>query len=205
MIYSDSFYINPKTSKISGIYIIKNISNGKRYIGSSSVSIYRRIKCHFRKLRKGTHSNKRLLHDFYKYGESSFRVYYFSLNPEEVLNKEYVLMNKYSFSYNLCRIKSKIAYHKGLKRSSETCKKISLALTGRKQSTEHSLAVSKGRSKYTILQYDLNNNFINEHHEGVYGVARKLNIPRRSIQECLTGNNKTGYGYVWVYSKNFRA
>ena len=67
MIYSDSFYINPKTSKISGIYIIKNISNGKRYIGSSSVSIYRRIKCHFRKLRKGTHSNKRLLHDFYKY------------------------------------------------------------------------------------------------------------------------------------------
>ena len=55
----------------SGIYMILNLLNGKRYVGSA-VNPKRRRRDHFRKLRKGIHKNAHLQNAFKKYGENAF-------------------------------------------------------------------------------------------------------------------------------------
>lgn len=57
--------------KVSGIYKIINKLNGKYYVGSANV-ISRRWRDHIHKLKKDTHSNKRLQNAWNKYGENSF-------------------------------------------------------------------------------------------------------------------------------------
>jgi hypothetical protein len=55
---------------LSGIYAIVNTTNGKVYVGSSSVSIGRRLNDHFFKTPKMV-----IQHSIAKYGASSFEVY----------------------------------------------------------------------------------------------------------------------------------
>lgn len=55
----------------SGIYMIKNIANGKVYIGQSQ-NVYERRKQHFYELDKGVHPNEHLQKDYKKYGRLAF-------------------------------------------------------------------------------------------------------------------------------------
>lgn len=57
--------------KTNGIYVIKNIHNGKKYIGSSK-NIENRFKIHKRYLRIGKHPNIHLQRAWDLYGEESF-------------------------------------------------------------------------------------------------------------------------------------
>lgn len=76
----------------AGIYLIKNTSNDKEYIGKSSHINTRRVN-HFSRLRKNAHKNKELQEDYNSYGEDCFE---FSIieklenNPteQELLKKE---------------------------------------------------------------------------------------------------------------------
>lgn len=61
-------------SNKSGIYCIMNISNNKKYIGSS-ICIYSRWKQHKTSLRRGNHQNRYLQASWNKYGESNFRFF----------------------------------------------------------------------------------------------------------------------------------
>ena len=54
-----------------GIYCIQNKLNNKQYIGSSA-DISKRLKEHFRKLRKKEHHSYHLQSAFNKYGEDNF-------------------------------------------------------------------------------------------------------------------------------------
>jgi group I intron endonuclease len=56
---------------ISGIYKIRNIVNGKCYIGSSK-NIHKRLLTHRNNLCKGTHKNKHLQNAWNLYGDTSF-------------------------------------------------------------------------------------------------------------------------------------
>lgn len=58
-----------KIPKTSGIYQIRNLVNGKVYIGSSN-NLYRRKIQHLNNLRKNRHINKHLQNAFNKYGEA---------------------------------------------------------------------------------------------------------------------------------------
>lgn len=58
-------------SKSSGIYQIRNLNNGRIYIGSAK-EFKSRLTCHTKTLRKGTHHNKFLQNDWNKCGEDSF-------------------------------------------------------------------------------------------------------------------------------------
>lgn len=49
-----------------------------------------------------------------------------------------------------------------------------------------------------IIQYDLNNNIINEF-SSITEAANFLNKTRGSIQNCLAGRTKTAFGYNWKY------
>lgn len=63
----------------SGIYIIVNNINNKKYIGSTYF-LKRRIKQHLYALNLNKHSNKKLQNSFNKYGISNFSIYLFPIN-----------------------------------------------------------------------------------------------------------------------------
>lgn len=57
--------------KVTGIYKIKNIVNGRVYIGAST-DVYKRFYQHMFYLRRGEHANVDLQSDYNLYGESNF-------------------------------------------------------------------------------------------------------------------------------------
>jgi group I intron endonuclease len=63
--------INKNLNKKCGIYLIINLINGKRYIGSSK-DLYERLYHHVWSLNRGSHENKHIQSAWNKYGESSF-------------------------------------------------------------------------------------------------------------------------------------
>lgn len=72
-----------------GIYKIKNIVNGKFYIGSST-ELKRRERTHFKLLKDGRHINPKLQNSYNKYGESNFvfEVVEYIKNPQDSLKIE---------------------------------------------------------------------------------------------------------------------
>lgn len=49
-----------------------------------------------------------------------------------------------------------------------------------------------------VIQYDLNNNIINEF-PSITEATKFLNKTSRAIQNCLAGRAKTAFGYIWKY------
>lgn len=58
--------------RLCGVYRIRNLRNGRKYIGSS-VNILRRFRNHKWMLENGSHTNSRLQRDWNKYGKKNFR------------------------------------------------------------------------------------------------------------------------------------
>lgn len=116
-------------SKISGVYLIKNIINRKIYIGSS-LNVNKRINKHFAELRRGKHYNILLQRTYNKYGESSF-IYGLledNLSSNIIVNKEQYYLDLYQpynpdIGFNICE---KAYTTLGYKHSEETKKKMSI-------------------------------------------------------------------------------
>lgn len=71
-VYNPKIYLDEELKNKSGIYQIRNLANGKLYIGSAS-NLYRRKKHqHLYLLRKRVHHNTHLQNAFNKYGEQNF-------------------------------------------------------------------------------------------------------------------------------------
>lgn len=92
-----------------GIYGIKNIINGKIYIGKTMVNFGDRWDCHKAQLRGGYHSNPHLQHAWNKYKEDNFELLVIhncidKVTAEDVsaLEKEYIkYYKKLNLSYNI--------------------------------------------------------------------------------------------------------
>lgn len=69
-------------AKISGIYEIVNLANGKRYVGSS-ILVRKRWACHRRELRSGKHHSRHLQNAWLKHGEDSFSFRMLEAVPEK--------------------------------------------------------------------------------------------------------------------------
>lgn len=94
-------------------------------------------------------------------------------------------------------------FHKGRKRSKETCKNISKALTGKKLSKEHILSLEKGKMPKgcVVAQYDKSTmNLINTY-ETVGTAARETDFNPRSMTNCLNKRGKSLHGFIWEYKK----
>ena len=64
-----------KTSNVclrTGVYCIRNTTNGKLYVGSAAVSFKARWNSHRNALRRGEHAAKHLQSSWNKYGEDKF-------------------------------------------------------------------------------------------------------------------------------------
>lgn len=131
--------------KKTGVYVIKNLFNGKLYIGSSARSFRERFTCHRQTLRRNRHYNRYLQAAWNLHGEAafSFEILLFC-EPKECIDREQEQIVKHDSNniergYNLRRfagnslgmIPSKEARdrmsrsHTGLRHTSETLAKIS--------------------------------------------------------------------------------
>src|SRR5229473_1751265 len=129
----------------SGIYLITNIVNWKRYVGKDS-NLPNRWGHHKRQLNLGTHKNSHLQRSWKKYGESAF-VYSILryCKKEDLIEYEQFYMDLYDCVNNDTR-----GYNKknadGSEMSEETCAKISASLTGKKLSEETKAKISIAHS-----------------------------------------------------------
>lgn len=171
--------LNDKFEKFPGVYVVKNLVNGKYYIGES-LNIRNRIYQH----KKGV---AQLLHKaIKKYGIENFDIYVEYLKDfgkNDLIELEECLIMKYDSlapnGYNICLKGSNCS---GIKQSDESKLKRSKSLTGIKRSREEIKRSSESRkgTKRTPKQIE---NISNSHKGIVYGPCSEER--KRKISESL--------------------
>ena len=103
-----------KLTKLSGIYQINNIINGKLYIGHS-INLNFKWYHHLDSLFKGIHPNSKLQEDFNTYSVSafSFRILELIDGKENLINKEQEYLNNLNFdsNYNIYNSNKQLIEH----------------------------------------------------------------------------------------------
>ena len=91
-----------------GVYRIRNIRNGKSYVGSTTTTFRKRWDAHIKDLNAGKHCNYLLQKDWTLYGENSFvfEILEVAKKPHNIFVLEQIWMNKNrkATSYNIMRI-----------------------------------------------------------------------------------------------------
>ena len=209
--------------KKSGIYQIRNLVNGKIYVGSS-VNLETRKTRHYWELENNRHNNQHLQRAYNKYGLDKlvFEVLEY-VEKDMLLEREQYYINildAVSSGYNICPIagssrgrilseqhKSNISKSKiGHSVSKETRMKLSAINQGKNNPNYgmHRSEYTKKKSqqsqpnKQTVYCIETNQKFnsLCEASRWVKGDKRGAG----AISQCCKGNQKTAYGYHWEYT-----
>lgn len=191
--------------------MIKNILNGKCYIGSSS-SLKRRLHTHISHLCHDRHSNKHLQSAFNKYGQQSF-VFCILEQCDQVKDTILFLEQKYldlKPEYNNTPIAGS---NKGFRKTQEQCIKTAMGLRGKPCpyrndynyiEKDYPIKCPNYRNKdkmKPVLQFDLNHNFIKEY-DCINSAARTLKRDRKCISDACSGRQLSAYGFLWEFKKD---
>lgn len=133
----------------SGIYLINSkIKPYRCYIGSAS-NFINRWRCHVSNLKRNKHHSRKLQNHFNKYGIEDLL---FSIIEEcpinELIIKEQYFIDSYNPYFNICLIAGRTA---GVKRTEETCKRISEAKKGKPSSRRGQEVTEETKNKLRII------------------------------------------------------
>ncbi len=162
----------------SGIYAIKNIVNGKKYIGQS-VDLGKRNGDHFSMLRGNYHHNRYLQNSYNKYGEGAFEFKILEHCDEEVLTEReqfFVDIHAPEELYNI-RLEC-VDSNFGMSFSEATKKKMSEAKSGENHPRWGKTASKETRKKMSEA------NLGKTHSEET----------RKKLSEMRSGENNPNYG-----------
>ena len=177
-----------KDLEISGIYILTNNINGKRYIGSSN-NIRKRLWKHRSLLRHNKHENQYLQNAWNKYGENSFTfVVLEKCEIDVLLQREQYYIDTLKPEYNI----DISTTHDHL--NPETIEKI-------KRNRKNKM--DKGELKLSwkeIHQYGLDGNYIKSF-KSIKEAAKSAGIHVCSIDRFLNGKYKKGGNFLWSLKK----
>lgn len=170
-----------------GIYMIQNNRTGDSYIGSSK-TLSRRLRDHFRKLKKGNHENPFIQNSYNKYGKDAFVYTILEFCTEEQLrNREQHFVDSLNPKFNIIKEVKRHALPE------ESRQKVSATL---KEGYESGRIVSQ--SFKPVLQYDLDANFLKEF-PSLNSACEEVGIVPSTIIRCLKGPYSTAGGYIWRY------
>lgn len=212
---------NRKDWKKAGVYCITCIVNNKKYIGCSK-NIYSRINNHKYSLEKQSlkQENQYFIDDFKKYGYEKFNYEVLEYTSENLKDKEFYYINLYNTinrekGYNLRRDNSKngmIALEETRKKYSEAqrerfSKKEERDKIGKRSSKfwkenpniKERMAdkVSKALTKYKILQYTKDGEFIKEWNRVKDIIKENPTYKVHNIYAVCSGEKPSIYGYIW--------
>lgn len=155
------------------IYIIINLINGKKYIGSTS-NFSRRVNEHRSMLRNNKHPSNYLQNSWNKYGEENFK---------------FIILRKVSFEENLINIEQLY-----LDKYKVYLKKYGY--------NTNIIANSGGNNEKEIYQIDLKGNILNKFKNSVIA-SKELNIKPSGITYCANGKLRTYKKYIWIFVKDY--
>lgn len=132
----------------SGVYIIKNIKNGKVYVGSTN-NLDRRLREHKKYLDNNKHHSYKLQKSYNKYGSDSFEftIIQYCLNETLIENEQYWInkFNSYKDGYNCTKLAGSTLGMTGKKLTDEHKEALRRANIGKKMSDETKEKVSKAK------------------------------------------------------------
>lgn len=132
--------------KFSCIYQIKNLVNGKIYIGSA-FNFHKRIHTHKHHLKEKKHPNKHLQASYDKHGIENFKFEVIEeCQKENLIEREQYWLDTLKPIFNVCKIAGNTS---GRKLSNFSIEKMKNKLKGRKHTEEAKLKMSQSRKGKT--------------------------------------------------------
>ena len=169
--------------KIIGVYEIKNLVNGKYYIGSSN-NVKRRWKEHVNQLNSSNHHNMYLQNSWNKYGEENFRFQIL----EYVNNEKFLREAEEQWIHNLKSYEREVGYNisiytdsplRGVKLREETINKLKNKIFTK----QHKLNISKAKKDKKLTK---------EHKSNISdGLTGRIYTTeaRKNMSKALQGDN----------------
>ena len=125
----------------TGIYCIRNLFDGKEYVGSAARSFKKRWQLHIHHLKRHIHDNWLLQAAWDACGESAFEFNVVEeCPPEQCIEREQWWINDTNPAYNICRIAGSCLGRRHSEETREKCRISKLGnkyCVGRKDTLEH--------------------------------------------------------------------